>query len=170
MRNKTALGLRPWALAALGIALTITAATQAQQRRMPVFEVDASWPKLPNNWVLGQTPGIAVDRRDHVYLLHRPRTVPEELRSRAAPAVLEFDEKGAFVTAWGGPGNGFDWPDSSGARHRERAQRRGDRAIGIGGRHALPLEPALQAFDDAPHGQIVTNLHGDPHVRGLMSV
>jgi hypothetical protein len=79
---------------------------------MPAFEVDASWPKLPNNWVLGQTPGIAVDRRDHVYILHRPRTVPEELRSRAAPAVLEFDEKGAFVTAWGGPGAGFDWPDS----------------------------------------------------------
>jgi len=79
---------------------------------VPTFEVDASWPRLPNNWVLGQTPGIAVDRRDHVYILHRPRTVPEEQRSRAAPAVLEFDEKGGFVTAWGGPGAGFDWPDS----------------------------------------------------------
>jgi hypothetical protein len=79
---------------------------------VPAFEVDASWPRLPNNWVLGQTPGIAVDRRDHVYLLHRPRTTSEADRSKAAPAVLEFDEKGAFVKAWGGPGQGFDWPDS----------------------------------------------------------
>src|SRR5262245_9800694 len=81
-------------------------------RAMPRFEVDASWPKLPNNWVLGQVPGIAVDRHDHVWILHRPRTVPEDQRSRAAPAVLEFDDKGTFVGAWGGPGTGFDWPDS----------------------------------------------------------
>ena len=79
---------------------------------VPVFEVDAAWPKLPNNWVMGQVPGIAVDRRDHVFVLHRPRTVPEADRNRAAPAVLEFDDKGAFVKAWGGPGNGYDWPDS----------------------------------------------------------
>ena len=82
-------------------------------RQMPVFEVDASWPPaLPNNWVLGQVPGIAVDRQDHVWVLHRPRTVPEAQRARAAPAVLEFDERGRFVNAWGGPGTGFDWPDS----------------------------------------------------------
>ena len=82
-------------------------------RQVPVFEVDRSWPPaLPNGWVLGQVPGIAVDRRDHVFILHRPRTVPEEQRPRAAPAVLEFDQAGAFVKAWGGPGPGFDWPDS----------------------------------------------------------
>jgi DNA-binding beta-propeller fold protein YncE len=89
---------------------------QAQQVRqpqmMPAFEVDATWPKLPNNWVLGQVPGIAVDRHDHVYILHRPRTVPEAQRANAAPAVLEFDAVGKFVKAWGGPGQGFDWPDS----------------------------------------------------------
>ena len=75
--------------------------------------------KLPNNWVLGQTPGIAVDRRDHVYILHRPRTVPEELRSRAAPAVLEFDEKGAFVNGVGRAGDGLRL-----ARQRARHLRR----------------------------------------------
>ena len=99
------------AVAALATFSNIGAQAPAA-RSVPAFEVDATWPKLPNNWVLGQTPGIAVDRRDHVYLLHRPRTVPDELRSRAAPAVLEFDEKGAFVAGWGGPGTGFDWPDS----------------------------------------------------------
>jgi len=80
---------------------------------MPVFEPDTSFPPaLPNDWVLGQVPGIAVDARDHVWVLHRPRTVPEESRAHAAPAVLEFDERGAFVNAWGGPGDGYDWPDS----------------------------------------------------------
>jgi hypothetical protein len=34
------------------------------------------------------------------------------LKARAAPPVLEFDENGKFVAAWGGPGAGFDWPDS----------------------------------------------------------
>jgi hypothetical protein len=81
-------------------------------RQMPLFAVDTTWPRLPNNWVLGQTPGIAVDRHDHVWILHRPRTVPEAQRAQAAPAVLEFDERGRFVNAWGGPGAGFDWPDS----------------------------------------------------------
>jgi DNA-binding beta-propeller fold protein YncE len=99
--------------AALGCVIGPAGEIRAQGgREMPHFEADASWPRLPNNWVLGQVPGIAVDRRDHVWILHRPRTVAEAERGRAAPAVLEFDDKGAFVAAWGGPGTGFDWPDS----------------------------------------------------------
>ena len=112
MTRRTLTGIAITAVVTAGLAHLTPRLTAQAPAPMPAFEVDASWPKLPNNWVLGQTPGIAVDRRDHVYILHRPRTVPEELRSRAAPAVLEFDEKGAFVTAWGGPGAGFDWPDS----------------------------------------------------------
>ena len=34
------------------------------------------------------------------------------MRNLAAPAVLEFDEAGKYLNAWGGPGDGFDWPDS----------------------------------------------------------
>ena len=113
MTQRTLAGVVLAVLVAGGLVLvTPRLIAQGAGTMVPTFEVDASWPRLPNNWVLGQTPGIAVDRRDHVYILHRPRTVPEEQRSRAAPAVLEFDEKGAFVTAWGGPGAGFDWPDS----------------------------------------------------------
>jgi DNA-binding beta-propeller fold protein YncE len=77
---------------------------------MPVFEVDPAWPALPNNWVLGVVSSVTVDRRDHVWLLHRPRSVSEQLRSRSAPPVLEFDADGKFVTAWGGAGDGYDWP------------------------------------------------------------
>src|ERR1700694_4866490 len=60
----------------------------------PVFEVDASWPKLPNNWVIGDPSSIAVDRRDNVWILHRPRTVPADKTERAAPPALEFDAAG----------------------------------------------------------------------------
>ena len=47
----------------------------------------------------------------HVWMIHRPRTVPEAQRTNAAPPVLEFDETGKFLAGWGGPGAGFEWPD-----------------------------------------------------------
>ena len=88
------------------------AQASATAKQVPVFEVDASWPKLPNNWVVGHVASVAVDRRDHVFMLHRPNTIPEPERSKAAPPVLEFDAAGRYVNAWGGPGQGYDWPDS----------------------------------------------------------
>jgi DNA-binding beta-propeller fold protein YncE len=78
--------------------------------RYPTFEPDPSFPKLPNNWVLGNVAGIAVDRHDNVWLIHRPRTVPAD--KTAAPPVLEFDSAGKFLQSWGGDAKGFDWPDS----------------------------------------------------------
>jgi DNA-binding beta-propeller fold protein YncE len=93
--------------------LVQSVAAQAAKPGMPTYEVDTSWPpKLPNNWVMGDPSSVAVDRRDHVYVLHRPRTVPAEQKTNAAPAVLEFDPSGKFVNAWGGPGTGYDWPDT----------------------------------------------------------
>ena len=45
-----------------GVAVVEAAGAQA-----PKFEVDPFWPKpLPNGWVLGQTIGLAVMRRQHV--------------------------------------------------------------------------------------------------------
>jgi hypothetical protein len=83
---------------------------QGANQTMPVFEVDASWPKLPNNWVLGVVSSVATDKRDHVWIFHRPRTVADNLKPHAAPPVLEFDAAGAFVRAWGGDATGHDWP------------------------------------------------------------
>ena len=81
----------------------------------PTFAVDPMWPRpLPNRWILGAVVGVAVDRRDHVWIVHRPSTLqPNETRSiwRAAPPVLEFDREGNVVSAWGGPGAGYEWPD-----------------------------------------------------------
>jgi hypothetical protein len=79
---------------------------------IPTFQVDPSWPTIPNNWVLGQVASVAVDRRDHVWVLHRPTTVEPEEVPRAAPALLEFDADGNFVQGWGGAKPGSPWPES----------------------------------------------------------
>jgi hypothetical protein len=86
------------------------ALAQGASRSMPIFQVDASWPKLPNSWVVGTVSSVTVDRRDHVWILHRPGTVQQSLKAQAAPPVLEFDANGAFLRAWGGAGQGYDWP------------------------------------------------------------
>ena len=80
------------------------------ERLVPRFEVDPSWPILPNDWVLGSVASVDVDSRDHVWIYHRPRSVDEARQANAAPAVLELDAEGNFVQAWGGPGDGYDWP------------------------------------------------------------
>jgi hypothetical protein len=94
------------------LLLTPSAFTRltAQARQAPIFEVDATWPAVPNNWVFGTVTSVTVGPRDHVWIVHRPRTVPEARRAQAAPPVLEFDANGKFVKAWGGDGKGYDWP------------------------------------------------------------
>jgi DNA-binding beta-propeller fold protein YncE len=91
-------------------------------RPVPRFEQDPYWPKpLPNNWMLGQVGGIYVDSHDHVWVTSRPKTLDENDTYAAAgksdccipsPPILEFDQAGNLVQAWGGPGQGYDWPDN----------------------------------------------------------
>ncbi|MSO82285.1 MAG: hypothetical protein EXQ53_03170 [Acidobacteria bacterium] len=92
----------------------VTEAAQGE-RRTPTYQVDPLWPKpLPNRWLVGAIAGVAVDAQDHVWIVHRPGTLqPNETRSiwRAAPPVLEFDRDGNLVSSWGGPGDGYEWPD-----------------------------------------------------------
>jgi DNA-binding beta-propeller fold protein YncE len=77
---------------------------------VPVFEVDAAWPKpLPNNWAVGPVSGIATDTRDHIWIIHRGD--PIKAGSVPAPPVVEFDPAGNVVQAWGGPGDGYEWPE-----------------------------------------------------------
>ena len=88
-------------------------AGQGAAAGVPAYELDPSFPPaLPNGWVMGVPTSVAVDARDHVWVLSRPRTVPEEQSANAAPAVMEFDANGTFVQAWGGPAEGYDWPDT----------------------------------------------------------
>ena len=76
----------------------------------PQFDVDPSWPKpLPNNWAVGPVSGIAVDGRDHIWIIHRGEMLKQDGKT-PAPPVIEFDQTGAVVQSWGGPGTGYDWP------------------------------------------------------------
>ncbi len=116
------------AIAALGIGQAVlAAATEQQAAQAPLFEVDPLWPKpLPNHWILGNVIGVGVDSRDHVYIVHRGlASLNERTEAGAAtdpptgecclpaPPVLEFDPEGNLVRAWGGPGEGFVWPNSN---------------------------------------------------------
>ncbi|OFW07924.1 MAG: hypothetical protein A3H96_24060 [Acidobacteria bacterium RIFCSPLOWO2_02_FULL_67_36] len=95
----------------------------------PTFQVDPFWPRpLPNHWLLGSITGVAVDARDHVWLVHRggpSMTARTEIGLAAtpptaescclpAPLVLQFNAAGDVVSNWGGPGEGYDWPQSPG--------------------------------------------------------
>jgi hypothetical protein len=89
--------------------------------------------KLPNNWILGQVGGLYVAPDDHVWVYQRPRSLTDDEAALTAatnkskdgkpvdamgfaraygvrgdcclpaPAVLEFDETGKLLRAWGGP-------------------------------------------------------------------
>jgi DNA-binding beta-propeller fold protein YncE len=95
----------------------------------PRAEVDMLWPKpLPNHWILGSVTGVAVDSRDHVWVVHRGQaslnpstesalknTPPgSEVCCSAAPFVMEFDAAGTLLSQWGGPGEGYVWPQNPG--------------------------------------------------------
>jgi DNA-binding beta-propeller fold protein YncE len=96
---------------------------QSAETAIPRFQVDALWPKpLPSNWLLGQVGGITVDRFDHIWVVQRPRTLTPRERAAdqnppvakccaAAPPVLVFDQSGNLLRAWGGPGEGYQWPE-----------------------------------------------------------
>jgi hypothetical protein len=102
----------------------------------PGFVLDPAWPQpLPHHWVIGDVGGIAVDKHDHIWVFHRPRSVtssdsgmqgaagkdakgnpisalgfPRPLGQingccQAAPSVLVFDKAGKLLQSWGGPGD-----------------------------------------------------------------
>lgn len=97
----------------------------SNERMVPQFIVDPFWPQpLPNKWLLGRTIGIAIDARDHIFIVHRDQDemfMSQELGldrgvaecCSAAPPILEFDLDGNLINAWGGPGDGYTWPASN---------------------------------------------------------
>jgi len=86
-------------------------AAQGRVRSLPAFEVDRAWPNVPAKWKVGDVSSFAVDARDNVWLLHRPRTLLKPAdAAMAAPPVMVFDSAGNFVKAWGGAGAGYEWP------------------------------------------------------------
>ena len=146
------------ALALAGVTLALTAPARAQNTatealqsarvyerlaegmavekkgEAPGFVLDPAWPQpLPNNWVIGDVGGIAVDKHNQIWVYHRPRSVgsqdsgmqgaaakdakgnpisvlghPRPLGQingccDSAPSILVFNPAGKLLKAWGGP-------------------------------------------------------------------
>ncbi len=123
------------------VQLMLQTRTTAQGIQAGVYESAPFWPKqLPNHWVFGSVVGLAVDSRDHIWVVHRGKATIDpnlgammayppaasrgaetasapgrpisELCCTEAPPVVEFDPEGNVVGHWGAPGSGFEWPPS----------------------------------------------------------
>ena len=106
------------------IMLALVGGPAAAPVQVPRFEVDPLWPKpLPNRWLLGSATGVAVDGRDHIFVVHRTDTFharneiglatnpPTGECCAPAPNVLEFDVAGNLVGHWRPvAGANYVWP------------------------------------------------------------
>jgi DNA-binding beta-propeller fold protein YncE len=117
----------------LGFGQAVVQQRAEAQRPMvkaPVYEVDPLWPKpLPNGWLMGWTIGAWVDEQDNVWVIHRGASglhnnergaeldPPIANCCRTAPPVLVFDPAGNLIRSWGGPGEGYEWPESNHGIH-----------------------------------------------------
>ena len=67
---------RPYSLIAAGLLAAVFQSAPVHADGAPEFKVDPFWPKpLPENWMLGQVSGIAVDKDDRIWIVHRPSPV-----------------------------------------------------------------------------------------------
>ena len=131
-KRKFALGaVLAAAIIGLGIGQAVLQDKAEAQRgnvQAPIFEVDPFWPK-PFNGLLGMAIGVWVDEQDHVWIIHRSSATlhnnekgaelnpPIAECCRGAPPVLAFDPDGNLVRSWGGPGPGYEWPQSNHGIH-----------------------------------------------------
>src|SRR3989454_1690599 len=121
-----------WGTIGLGLALGIglvsmepvAGPSKAEKRLVaPTFQVNPFWPKpLPDNWVTGEIGGTCIDSQDHVFIVTRgfqtgglvspegvggadtrTGTLGGAFKSKASPPVIEFDQDGNVVNAWGDP-------------------------------------------------------------------
>lgn len=135
------------------------------------YTVDPSWPKqFPYDWILGQVTGLAVDRADHIWVLHDPRGVPRDDAGAAqsppwshccipAPAVVEFDSEGNVLRAWDGVDRIPTWPV---APHGITVDGKGNVWIGGVGRAWQPdLPPPVGASDAGLRDRQVLKLSPD---------
>jgi DNA-binding beta-propeller fold protein YncE len=163
-RNLFAAGAFLGAITSLFIASAMLgkrAVVHAAAAMAPRFEVDPLWPKpLPNHWILGQTIGVSVDGNDHIWIIHRAGSLePGEQHATTspptaqccapAPPVLEFDQQGNLIGHWGGPGNGYDWPESN---HGITVDYKGNVWIGGNGRGPQSGRGAIGGSDEEPAG------------------
>src|SRR6185369_2650915 len=110
--RRLALALPLCAVLSLELA-ACTSTAVGSSRAATRYAVDPYWPKdLPGNWQFGAVAGVAVDDRDHVWIIHRPGSFTDDERAASfdppravccvpAPSVVEFDAGGKVAALVG---------------------------------------------------------------------
>src|SRR5262245_40568687 len=127
-RNLCAVSLALVLAAGGGFAvLSQSVAAQGRGGQAPRLDVDPLWPKpfpVEKHWALGSVTGVAVDAQDHIWVANRgteslqgnekgPTLTPWASECCfGAPQILEFDAAGTLLNSWGGPGQGYQWPQN----------------------------------------------------------
>lgn len=107
-------------------ASTPDTAGSAPRAEVPLFVVDPLWPDpLPTPYILGSITGVAVDARNHIYIVNHGHyfNAANEVNAEAnpptgeccirAPGVVEYNADGMVIRSWGAAGQG-DWPLTTG--------------------------------------------------------
>ena len=103
---------------------------QGSSVQAPMFEVDPLWPQAAAEPLAARLDHRRVGRRAGPRLDHPSRrgglhnnergaelNPPIAECCRTAPPVLVFDQAGNLVRSWGGPGQGYEWPQSNHGIH-----------------------------------------------------
>src|SRR4051812_9503828 len=105
------------ALATIRTDAQVVARQAVDKDGAPQYRVDPFWPNpLPNKWSMQQVTGLSVDSMDHVWFLNRNQAAqPIELTAEGRPGgpspalccvrgpeLIEVDQEGNVVHAWGG--------------------------------------------------------------------
>ena len=155
----------------VGFVARCRKAQQAKPETIPRFQPEPFWPKpLPDNWVLGQVSGIAVDGQDNIWIIHRPATLlddekgaqknpPETKCCIAAPPVLKFDAEGNLLASWGGPNAGHPWVKNEHGIHVDH-----DGNVWVGGNN-----DGDQILKFTPDGKFLQQIGKDDGTKGSMS-
>lgn len=102
----------PAPTAAAAALVTLDTEVIAQGVPFPRFRVDAAWPQMPGDLMLGQVSGVAVDKDDDVWVVHRPHSLtatdnglaqdpPVAICCKPAPTVVRFSHDGRYLDGWG---------------------------------------------------------------------
>ena len=76
-------------LRSIALAFIFLAAVFAQNYPPPLsHSADPQWPKLPAGWTFQETPGVAADARDHVFVFHRGKHRSSCSTRRQVPPLL----------------------------------------------------------------------------------
>jgi hypothetical protein len=107
----------------------------ALTQQAPVYQVDASWPKLPlpNKWTFGGVTGLTVDSEDVIWVAHRPDVDDTENYATFDPprasccvpseSIMAFDTEGNLLHAWSDP-------DVTGEQHMLLVDQKGQVWVG----------------------------------------